>query len=259
MLPQGAEALPLLRCIIDRSTNSTFGEFANHKRVTCYFGESSIFLGVSMSGRNVAKAFLFALCLAASRSLSAMVIFHVGPGAIAPNENLLFNLPGLTATGTVIEGATNQSGTVFEILSNDNPLETLNTPANGQARVTSQDGAFASIILLPRTLNTFFDKLEFNVNVKNRMSGLFTLSVVDQFNNTFIDNFIPNALGQGQNFFSVESTSGTLLKKATLTANGQIIEDIRQIRLGGIVPEPSSYNLAWLLLPLALLPMRQRS
>ncbi|MFO0912096.1 MAG: hypothetical protein U0795_04020 [Pirellulales bacterium] len=39
---------------------------------------------------------------------SASVVFHVGAGAVQPDENLLFNQPGLTSTGTTVEGATNR-------------------------------------------------------------------------------------------------------------------------------------------------------
>ena len=195
---------------------------------------------------------------AAFLPLHAAVVFHVGPGAINPSENLLFNGNGLIATGVTVEGITNQTNRVFEIMSNDNPLETLTTPAQGQARVTSMDGALASVMLAPKLVGVLFDQLEFNVNVINRLSGAFSLTVVDQFNNVHVDTFNPNTIAQGQNFFSVEGTNGTKFKKATLTASGQILEDIRQIRVGGVVPEPGSFAAMGFLSLLALLPMRTR-
>ena len=76
---------------------------------------------------------------------------------------------------------------------------------------------------------------------------------------------LPNELsdldGNGQNRFNIESTGGDVITKVTLTASGQIINNIKQIRLGGlsdpgggpidppptpdpvIIPEPASMLL----------------
>jgi hypothetical protein len=72
-----------------------------------------------------------------------------------------------------------------------------------------------------------------------------------------MDDFNPDTLGQGSNFFSFETDGGTLIQKATLTASSQIIQDIRQIRLG-IVPEPSAFLIWVSVLPLALRGIRRR-
>jgi hypothetical protein len=204
--------------------------------------------------RRVTGLMAASVMLLLTASSWAGVIFHVGAGAVQPDENLLFNEPGLISTGTTIEGATNQSNAIVQIVSNDAPLETLTTPAAGQARVESMDGAFSSVMFVPQN-NYFFSELEFNVNVLNQQSGTFQLTVVDQFNNVFMDDFNPDTLGSGENFFSVETDGGTLLKNATLTAtaNDQIVQDIRQIRLSIVVPEPGSSLLLGTTLPLGLL------
>jgi hypothetical protein len=210
---------------------------------------------------SVARQALFGLGLTLAASISASttsagVIFHVGAGAVQPPENLLFNAPGLISTGTTVEGETNQTNSLVQIISNDNPLETLTTPAQGQARIEAVDGAYSSVMIVPQ--GGYITEMEFNVNVLNQESGTFQLSLLDQFNNVILDTFNPNTLGQGENFFSFETDGGTFIQKATLTASGQIIQDLRQIRLGiSEVPEPGSLALVLSTLPLGLLRFRR--
>ena len=181
------------------------------------------------------------LLFSCSSSLDASFVFHVGAGAIQPDENLLFNESGLADTGTTVEGITNRTETIFDVVSNDNPQETLTTPSGGQARVEAQDGTYSSIILTPQESGTYFRQLEFNVNVLNRESGTFSLTVLDQDGVSHQDDFAPNTVGQGSNFFGVDAQDGWLIQSATLTVDASIIEDIRQIRIDGIVPEPSAF------------------
>jgi hypothetical protein len=169
----------------------------------------------------------------------------------------LFNEEGLADVGTTIEGITNNTGAIFEVISNDNPQDVLTTPSAGQARVEAQDGSFSSIMLTPKEDGVFFTQLEFNVNILNMQSGTFSLSVLDQDGVTHQDDFDPNTLAQGENFFSVDAQDGMLIQKATLTANAAIIQDVRQIRLDGVVPEPSALALG-LFACVGLLGLRRR-
>ena len=212
-----------------------------------------------MKTQHVARLFVaggMLLCLCVS-STEASFIFHVGAGAIQPNENLLFNEQGLADVGTTIEGITNNTGAIFEVISNDNPQDVLVTPSAGQARVEAQDGSFSSIMITPQEDGVFFTQLEFNVNVLNMQSGTFSLSVLDQDGVTHQDDFDPNTLAQGENYFSVDAQDGMLIQKATLTANAAIIQDVRQIRLDGVVPEPSALALG-LFACIGLLGLRRR-
>ena len=212
-----------------------------------------------MKTQHVARLFVaggMLLCLCAS-STEASFIFHVGAGAIQPSENLLFNEEGLADVGTTIEGITNNTAAIFEVISNDNPQDVLVTPSAGQARVEAQDGSFSSIMITPQEDGVFFTQLEFNVNVLNMQSGTLSLSVLDQDGVTHQDDFDPNTLAQGENYFSVDAQDGMLIQKATLTANAAIIQDVRQIRLDGVVPEPSALALG-LFACIGLLGLRRR-
>lgn len=191
-------------------------------------------------------------------SAEAGVLFFVGPGAVQPAENVLFNEPNLVTTGSTIEGITNVTQSVIQFTSNDNPIETLTTPAIGQARIESTDGSFSSIMIVPKT-NWFMTELEFNANVLIQQSGTLQLSLIDQFNNVINDTFNPNTIAQGQNFFSFQTNGGTLIKMATITASSQVLQDVRQVRVSTQVPEPGSLGLLVGALPLGLMRLRSRS
>ena len=205
--------------------------------------------------------FLAMAVIAMSCTLSrASFVFNVGAGAVMPDENLEFNEGTLVDNATTIEGITNQTDTIFEIMSNDVPQVTLTSPSGGQARVANFDDGvgFASIMIYPQVAGTYFGELEFNVNVLNMESGTFTLTVEDQNGVSHVDDFSDDTLGSGQNFFSVAGADGMLIRKATLTASGPIVEDVRQIRVGGVVPEPSSMFLGFAGSLLGLASFRRR-
>ena len=193
--------------------------------------------------RRFLQTVVLVFCLSLSSSqLRADFVFHVGPGAIQPAENLEFNHPGLISLGNMVQGRTNHSHTIFEITSNDNPQKVLTTPSNGQARVEAVDNEYRSIFIEAQDSNIYFSDLEFNVNILNQTSGTFELTVIDQYGNVFLDDFSTDTLGSGQNFFSVEGTNGMLMQRAILTASSDIIQDVRQIRISvpTAIPEPAA-------------------
>lgn len=179
----------------------------------------------------------------------ADITFFIGdPGAIQPDENLLFNGPGLISSGTTVTGRTNQTSRILEIMS----TVPLVTPSAGQARVAANDTAFTSVMLIPdHTAQYSFTELEFNVNKLNSATGLFHLEVLDLLDDLHSSpNVTLNGIDNGNNWFSVQATDGQGIKKANLIADDQIIEDIRQIRIGGIppptpgpIPEPGTLLL----------------
>ena len=166
----------------------------------------------------------------------AGLIFSTNPGALQPDENILFNAAGLADNATTVQGITNQTGLILDIIA----TETLTTPSSGQARVEATDGAFMSVMLVP---NGFLGitELEFNVNLLNQQTGMFTLTVQGLNINPAMNSFT-GPVGQGSNWFSVQATGIQTITKATLTASAEIIQDIRQIRITPI-PEPGTILL----------------
>jgi hypothetical protein len=175
-------------------------------------------------------------------SWATITFFIDQPGAIQPAENILFNGTGLISTGTTVTGRTNQTSLISDIIStspSSNP-QVLTTPSMGQARVAaaSPATAFTSVTLIADPTNPFIlTELEFNVNRLNSASGTFRLEVIDLLGTAHTTANVP--LTQGSNWFSVQATGGQGITHANLIASGQIIQDIRQIRISPApVPQP---------------------
>jgi hypothetical protein len=192
-----------------------------------------------------------AAALIGASSAAAMVTINVGPGALQPDENLLFNnnpAPGLT-----IEGITNQSNTLVSITGG----ETL-VAAGGQARLDTADGTINSNFTFEGLANQFvgFDLSNAGLAFTSTEFRLFggtatqaTLTFVDTAGEVFQQtlNIAPNG------FFSALATDGQLIDYFSIAANGTI-GDIRQIRVGGVqaipgggggneVPEPATWAM----------------
>ena len=71
-------------------------------------------------------------------------------------ENVLFNEASLIATGTTVQGITNQTGSIVNFISNENLL----TPPSGQARIEAQDGAFDNLVIAMNDPSKGFSKLQ---------------------------------------------------------------------------------------------------
>lgn len=173
------------------------------------------------------------LCItAATPALADITIFDT-PGAVQPDENVLFQGP--PPAGNLAFGVTNQTNTevTFE------GIEPLVTPAMGQARLEAADGGFSELQFYLSTPMTGFSEVEFNINADTATSV--TLNFTDQFGTVFSDTF---ALGNGQNFFSARATNNQFITNVSFTMNGDAA-DLRQVRIGGfaVVPEPTTWAL----------------
>ena len=170
--------------------------------------------------------------LAASPAFADIVIFDT-PGAVNPDENVLFQGP--PPVGNFAFGVTNQTNTevTFE------GTEPLVEPSSGQARLEAADGGFDSLQFRLSDPLRGFTEVEFNINVGSATSV--NLNFTDQLGNVFSDTF---ALGNGQNFFSARASNGQVIRNVSFTMNGDA-DDLRQVRLGGFVkvPEPATWAM----------------
>jgi hypothetical protein len=189
---------------------------------------------------------LAAACtLAAASPAAATVIISVGPGAIQPDENLLFkNGP---TPGTTIEGITNQTDTLVTIEGGE-PL----LAKGGQARLDTTDDKISTTFTFNGLTNQLvgFDLADAGLAFTSTEFRLFggkateaTLTFVDTTGEVFTQTFTIPANG----FFSAVATDGELIDYFSIAANNTI-GDIRQVRLGGVqliptVPEPATWAM----------------
>ena len=168
---------------------------------------------------------------------SAAIIIYDDPGSLQPAENVL--LPQNQNALTII-GLTNQTNTSVTFHSLNS--ETLQTPANGQARIRTADGTLDALeFFLTQPTSNVFRQVEFNLNNASQGSTMVTLLL--NGGNTY-----NHTIGNGQNFFSAEATGSDFFTHVQFDTNGNGVADIRQIRIGGIgqigaVPEPSAWAM----------------
>lgn len=197
---------------------------------------------------------------------SANITFSLNQGTLQPAENLLFNESWLVDNATTVQGATNQTDTLYNISSD----EVLVTPSTGQARVIGADGSFDLFFLRAANPNGFFAEFEANLQIAANTGGTATVVACNQFG-TFAgsspfsasgptadggpcESFTFN-LGNGENFFVLSTSDGQLLRGVRVETTDNAFVDVRQIRIGGsqlgsdqpvtpaAVPEPGSLIL----------------
>jgi hypothetical protein len=198
------------------------------------------------------KKLFVAAALAASALASvpagAAVIICEGQTCAPTDENVLIN----SGTSSTVTGSTQNTGVALSFTGTPSPLT---GDANGQARVTGAGGLLTSLVFTLADMATF-TSAEFNLFAQQGNQANEATSVTITYNGGLSTTF---ALGSdnglntnGQNFFGVVATGGDRINSLAFNfgpdTNGvpSAIEDIRQIRLGGVasaVPEPTTWAM----------------
>ena len=186
------------------------------------------------------------LLLGTASAARADIIFYFhNPGAIQPEENLLFNADGLVLSGLTVQGITNNTGALVDITGQE-----LLLANGGQARVSGQDGTFTWLQIQPDAAGTLFGEFEANLSVFKTSgptpTGTVTVAVTNNFGDIETSNY---NVGAGQNYFSLLAIDPQLIRSILITSTVPLA-NIEQIRLGEIqqdggggdatVPEPAS-------------------
>lgn len=188
--------------------------------------------------------FGIAATLFAAVPAAATIEIFSTPGAVQPDENVLFSGPD--PVGSTAIGFTNQTNTSVTFLGS----ETLVTPANGQARIEAADGGLDNLEFLLTDPALGFTEVEFNIFGSRATATSVTLNFTDQFGTVF-DRVVE--IDSGQNFFSARGIDDQFITNVSFTLNGDV-QDLRQVRVGGIVeledggigagvPEPASWAM----------------
>jgi hypothetical protein len=176
-----------------------------------------------------------ALALGLASPASALIVFGTGSGVVQPEENVLFNEAG--PQGLAIIGETNQSATLVAVSGG----ETLRG-RGGQARVQAVEGMIntgfsfngqASQLIGVDLVDgaKAFQATEFKLQMGDGNATQITFTLFDTDGNAYADTFAYPANG----FFYAYATGDTLIDRFSVAANGSF-RDIRQLRLGGVVP-----------------------
>jgi hypothetical protein len=200
--------------------------------------------------RNILRAGLICglVSIASATQARADIVFYFSlPGALQPSENLLFNDPSLTLTGTTVQGITNQTSEVVDISGQESLVAD-----GGQARVSGGDGTFTWLTITPDDATTLFGEFEANLTVYKESgqtpTGTVTVSVTNNFGAIETRSY---NVGAGQNYFSLLAVDPQLIRSILITSTIPL-ENIEQIRLGEVqqgtdtpptVPEPGSLAL----------------
>jgi hypothetical protein len=162
----------------------------------------------------------------------ADVIFYTTTQPLAGSENVVFNVPGLISTGTLVQGQLGVSGHVYDFIG----TESLTTPVDGQARVVASDGAFTFLDIRPNTGVFSFTGMNFDINAA--ADSDVTLTVTEADGDVISSSFVVN--GAGSNPFTIEAVSGDVITGVTISSTSSLT-DVRNFRIAGsAVPEPSS-------------------
>jgi hypothetical protein len=202
------------------------------------------------------------------------IIITAGPGGGNPAENVVFNQSGLVTNGTPVQGATNQTSVVLDIQPNQS-ITLLASGGQGQAHVQQfGGGGFDGVSFIPHSANNLpaglfplsaFNDFKFNVNALANGTIDIVVNGKDGSNNAVTSSLLGASLSQnGENFFRIIADNNFSITNVTITASGNIIDDLKQVRLGGLtgpagiinpppspdpdfVPEPASAVLWGLL------------
>lgn len=193
----------------------------------------SVFLAAALAG----------LASISATTAQAGVVLCSDPSCVVTDENVLVE----GATGVpVVNGVTNTTNVGVIFTSDTDAL--LNGSANGQADVSATDGLLNSLTFA-LTGGATFATAEFN---------LFPLpgNALNEAFQVIITYFTPGMGSQtvaintnGQNFIGITGTDGEMFTSVTFLANPDTtgIQDLRQLRLGGIastaVPEPATWMM----------------
>ena len=157
----------------------------------------------------------------------ADIVFYGSPGGVQPDENVLLADNGIPALSLI--GTTNQTNQPVLFTQPVSP-ELIVSPSSGQSRIAGNDGAFTSLRIQFQDTNWVFT--EFEANPIFTGGGItFTVGVVEPNATLSTQNFIS---GNGQSYFGIEAINGQRIAYVDITGPLNSIEDVRQIRIGGV-------------------------
>ena len=198
----------------------------------------------------LSAAFVIMMLASATVWADPITITTGNPGN-AGTDNVLFNNPALSHSGTVVQGDFNSIGAGFIVDFTSSSGSNNLGVSGGQAVLVGGTGntPFSNVTMQLENGATF-TKLIFNIDVTNglppptqvQFTVNYTLLGGQVFNQVFtVDT-------NGQNFFGIQAAEGAVINSVTIQGLGNTtFADVSQWRVGGFpqseVPEPASLLL----------------
>ncbi|MCC2668151.1 MAG: motif [Armatimonadetes bacterium] len=161
----------------------------------------------------------------APHAAHAAVTFHVGPGAVQPDENVLYNRSELQHNGFHVQGHTNQTDTLVGIDGN------VRLFANGgQSRIDTEtaNDDLRQLRFYFENPQVTFKEIEFNLNAA--ADGAVTLIARGGFGTRTQEFAVDKS---GQNFFSLDASGADYFTSVEFVTNVRV-QDLKQLRIGGL-------------------------
>lgn len=180
------------------------------------------------------KIFLACGVAVLAAGANAAWVIDPTPGSLAGTENVLFNEPGLLATGPMVQGILNNSKALVSFFGAG---EDLTTPPGGQARVTALDGGLTALSTAMTDPTLGIAAYQFDINSK--ANGSVTLDIIVLGSVVHTGTF--GIKGGGSNWFRIYGTAGETMNQLDFSSTVDMM-DVRQNRIGAApapVPEPS--------------------
>ena len=190
----------------------------------------------------IGLAFGVAQLALAAPAHATITIYNVA-GAVQPIENVL--LPG-GQTGLTVLGATNNTNT--SVTFNSLNTDVLTTPANGAARIETTESTSSLSGLEFYLTNPMLSFTEFEFNLSN-VVGRQVESVTLYYGGSATGSATYNTISNGSNWLAGEALNGDYFTSIKFNITGAGVNDIRQVRIGGIanvpaaVPEPATWAM----------------
>ncbi len=183
-----------------------------------------------------------AALLGSVSTANATFVLGTGNPGNTGTDNVIVNACTGNTTGpaSLVQGCLNTSHTTLVNVSTNGPGSLI---ANGgQARFDHSGSTLLDDFAINFADSSMgFTKIIFNINGADAINSnvTFTVNAVDQFGNIEAAQVFNSTIsGNGQNFFSLTSTDGEVATRVSAQSSLTNIEDIRQVRLGGVGDVP---------------------